>query len=430
MFPWKFVCIAAVALVIVLAVKIALLYQGVKEIGGQFHDRLSEDTNNGIYVSGNDRHLKAFARQLNQELKILYDQRRRYQNGDKELKEAVTNISHDLRTPLTAIYGYLELAEAEMEAAEAAAPVQELGDSAPGERSRKESPGGAAPVASAQESGRNVLGERSRKESPESAISVPERERASQRLQSTEQMTHYLAQIRNRADAMCALTEELFRYSIILSVSGKHTGYQQAAVDTGEDSGRERVVLNRFLADCLLSYYDIFTQNRIEPRIAIADEEVVRFLDAGALRRIFCNILDNAVKYSKPAIPSDGIIPSDSTTSSDNTIPLDGTVSSDGAISSDSIILSDGISQRDCIRSERAVLTVELFPDGTIMFGNSAQNLDWVSVERLFDRFYTVETGRNCTGLGLSIAKLLTERMGGSISAAYTEGMLEITVKF
>lgn len=386
MFPWKFVCIAAVALVIVLAVKIALLYQGVKEIGGQFYDRLSEDTNNGIYVSGNDRHLKAFARQLNQELKILYDQRRRYQNGDKELKEAVTNISHDLRTPLTAIYGYLELAEAEMEAAEAleaAAPVQELGDSASREWSRKESPAGAAPVSSAQESGRNVLGERSRKESPESAISVPERERASQRLQSTEQMTHYLAQIRNRADAMCALTEELFRYSIILSVSGKHTGYQQAAVDTGEDSGRERVVLNRFLADCLLSYYDIFTQYRIEPRIAIADEEVVRFLDAGALRRIFCNILDNAVKYSKPAMSP-----------------------------------------------ERAVLTVELFPDGTIMFGNSAQNLDWVSVERLFDRFYTVETGRNSTGLGLSIAKLLTERMGGSISAAYTEGMLEITVKF
>lgn len=359
MFPWKFVCIAAVALGIVLAVKIAFLYQGLKEIGRQLHDRLSEDTNNVIYVSGNDRHLKAFARQVNQELKILYDQRRRYQNGDRELKEAVTNISHDLRTPLTAIYGYLELADAETETAEAleaAVSLHGLGD--------------------------NVPVERNRKESLVSAIPVSERGSASLHMQYIGQMAHYLSQIRNRADAMRALTEELFRYSIIVSASRDDMGYQQAAGGTGAAPGKERVVLNRFLADCLLSYYDIFRQNGIEPQIVIADEEVVRVLDAGALRRIFCNILDNAVKYSKPAMSS-----------------------------------------------ERAVLSVELFPDGTITFRNSAQNLDWVFVERLFDRFYTVETGRNATGLGLSIAKLLTERMGGSISAAHAEGMLEIMVK-
>lgn len=356
MFPWKFVCIAAVALVIVLAVKIAFLYQGLKEISGQLHDRLTEDTNNVIYVSGSDRYIRALAGQVNRELAILYDRRRKYQNGDRELKEAVTNISHDLRTPLTAIYGYLELADAEMEALEAAV--------------------------SAHESGGDVSGEGSRKESPGSAIPVSERECAPRALQYAGQVAHYLAQIRNRADAMRALTEELFRYSIILSASKEDSGYQQAAGGTSADPGKERVVLNRFLADCLLSYYDIFMQNGIEPQIAIADEEVVRFLDTGALKRIFCNILDNAVKYSKPAMPAG-----------------------------------------------RAVLSVALFPDGTIVFRNSVQNLDWVSVERLFDRFYTVETGRNSTGLGLSIAKLLTERMGGSISAAYTDGMLGITVK-
>ena len=47
------------------------------------------------------------------DLKILKEQHRKYQNGDRELKEAVTNISHDLRTPLTAISGYLELLEEE-----------------------------------------------------------------------------------------------------------------------------------------------------------------------------------------------------------------------------------------------------------------------------------------------------------------------------
>ena len=67
---------------------------------------------------------------------------------------------------------------------------------------------------------------------------------------------------------------------------------------------------------------------------------------------------------------------------------------------------------------------------GTAVFSNSARALDQVSADRLFDRFYTVETGRGSTGLGLSIARLLTERMGGTIQAEYLEERLYITVAF
>lgn len=314
MFPWILVC-AALTAAFVLGLKIIFLYKDLKDISRQFQDRLQEDTNNVIYVPGNDRRLKAFAEQLNRELAILYDRRRRYQSGDRELKEAVTNISHDLRTPLTAIYGYLELLE--MDAGQTA---------------------------------------------------------------------HYAAQIRNRADAMRALTEELFRYSIIVA---------EQEMEERKDGKKEEVVLNRILADSLLSYYDIFRKNQIEPQIRIPEEEIVRCLDEGALKRIFANILDNAVKYCKPA---------------DNTA-----CGQSGAASNRTSVFK--------------MITVELSTDGMITFCNRAENLDKVSVERLFDRFYTVETGRNATGLGLSIAKLLVERMGGSIQAAYVDGMLKIVVK-
>ena len=68
--------------------------------------------------------------------------------------------------------------------------------------------------------------------------------------------------------------------------------------------------------------------------------------------------------------------------------------------------------------------------DGTIAFTNTASNLDHVSVGQLFNQFYTVEAGRNSTGLGLAIAKNLTDRMGGRIEADYFENKLRIIAGF
>lgn len=68
--------------------------------------------------------------------------------------------------------------------------------------------------------------------------------------------------------------------------------------------------------------------------------------------------------------------------------------------------------------------------DGTAVFENSAKKLDPVLTARLFDRFFTVDTARESTGLGLSIAKLLGEKMNGSISAEYINGKLRISVCF
>ena len=66
--------------------------------------------------------------------------------------------------------------------------------------------------------------------------------------------------------------------------------------------------------------------------------------------------------------------------------------------------------------------------DGCIIFSNMAQRLDAVTVGRLFDRFYTVEASCNSSGLGLSIAKVLVERMGGKISAQYEREKLSIVI--
>lgn len=276
-----------------LSAKLFLLRRDLRGLAADLHDHLHTDSNTLLTSDSRDPALRAVAATLNDELAELRRQRLRYENGDRELKQAVTNISHDLRTPLTAINGYLDLLEGEEKSAAAA---------------------------------------------------------------------RYLALIENRTDAMTRLTEELFRYSVILAEE--------------EPLARGPVVLNDALAESLASFYGALTSRGITPQIEICDARVTRLLDKDALARVLANILNNALKYS------------------------------------------DGD------------LAVQLDEDGTLYFSNHAAALDEVATAQLFDRFFTVENARHSTGLGLSIAKSLTEQMHGEISAAYSDSLLTITLRF
>ena len=279
-------------IIIAMSARIYFLRKSLQEITESIKDRLTADTNVLIDISSHDTYMRKLASEINAQLRQLRKERHRYQQGDLELKEAVTNISHDLRTPLTAICGYLELLESE---------------------------------------------------------------------EKSETVERYLSQVENRVDALKSLTEELFRYSVITSDGTLKP---------------ERLDVVRVLEESLLSFYGVLQERGIEPDIHLPEEPVLRELDAVSLNRIFSNIISNALKYS------------------------------------------DG----DFI--------ITMGRDGCITFSNTAMGLNPVTVGRLFDRFYTVEAGRNSTGLGLSIAKLLTERMGGSIEAEYRESKLCIRLFF
>ena len=161
---------------------------------------------------------------------------------------------------------------------------------------------------------------------------------------------------------MRALTEELFRYSVLTA--------------TADELHTEPVCLNDVLEQSLAGFYGALSARGIAPSVRMPEEKVIRPLDATALRRVFDNILSNAAEYS------------------------------------------DGD------------LAVVLAPDGKVTFSNRASALSRVEAARLFDRFYTVDSARGSTGLGLSIAKLLTEKLYGTISADYENETLRICIAF
>ena len=282
-----------ISVIVVQILYILSLRKNISEIAERFSEKLSVDTNTCISVSIRDRYVRKLASRINKELIELRKERLRLRQGDQELKNAVTNIAHDLRTPLTAISGYLELME----------------------------------------------------DNP-----------------ADEKMKAYLEIVRERTDALKRLTEELFQYSVITSAS--------------EELCPVCLSLNRELEIALAGAYAMLTEQGISPEIDMPDEPVMRKMDQGALQRVFANILSNAAKYS------------------------------------------DGD------------LKITLERDGCITFQNRAPHLSEVEAGKLFDRFYTVENAKGSTGLGLSIARLLTEKMGGSIKASWSDGYLVITLDF
>lgn len=109
---WLFIS-GLILIIILLLIKIHLLRKSAQEIESSFSEKLITDSNTLIDISSNDKYMRHLANEINIQLRKLQAERRKFQKGDLELKNAVTNISHDLRTPLTAIYGYLDLLEQE-----------------------------------------------------------------------------------------------------------------------------------------------------------------------------------------------------------------------------------------------------------------------------------------------------------------------------
>lgn len=108
---WKIMVFFLLVIIFALLLKIFYMRKAIREIKRGFSEKLYTDTNTPIMLSSHDKLVSSLANDINVELKELQKQSHRYIQGSKELKNAITNISHDLRTPLTTICGYLSLLE-------------------------------------------------------------------------------------------------------------------------------------------------------------------------------------------------------------------------------------------------------------------------------------------------------------------------------
>ncbi len=285
-----YVAVILLIFVIILLAKIIIMKKSIKDIEEEIHTILDTDTNNLITISSNDREIQKLTSNLNIELKKLRKQRLEYENGNQELKKSITNISHDMRTPLTVISGYLDLLK-----------------------------------------------------------------------DNTDKKQEYIAIIDKKTKELINLTEQLFDFS--------------KTVDIGTNINKEKCAINEILEQSLANYYNIFKAEKIDPKVEICEEKIYREIDKNSIIRVFENIFSNVIKYSN------------------------------------------------------GDFRITLTNDGKITFSNKAKSLDATTVQKIFDRYFTVENAKKSTGLGLAIAKQLVELNGGQILAKYEKSVLIIEIE-
>ena len=111
------VCIILVIALVVAVVKIVLLRRGFDELTENIEDQVKGNTQIPVTLTTSDPHAIKTAETLNRELTNLQNERNEYLDGNHKVAQAVTEISHDIRTPLTAINSYLDLMEDETDEA-------------------------------------------------------------------------------------------------------------------------------------------------------------------------------------------------------------------------------------------------------------------------------------------------------------------------
>ncbi|GKU77303.1 sensor histidine kinase KdpD [Paenibacillus sp. L3-i20] len=182
-----------------------------------------------------------------------------------------------------------------------------------------------------------------------------------------EEKLEYITIVKNRTKRLQALLNDFFELSVVES-----SDYRLRT---------ERIGMTVLLSDILIGFYDQFNERDITPDIRLPEEEVTIYADESAVRRVVENLLVNTIKYAV-----------------------------------------GGVEIRFTRQEKIASLTIV----------NEARGLFSSDVSLLFDRFYTADRTRSTqgSGLGLSIAKSLMDKMGGTLTAELQGDRLTMTCRW
>src|SRR5699024_2081066 len=109
-----YVAIIIISLVTVfLITRLFALKKEVKKISRQLQTYNHRQTNKKIDMTLLDKDIEDLGLEINKLIDLYVAENRKRVHFEQEQQQAIANMTHDLRTPLTSILGYIQMAEAE-----------------------------------------------------------------------------------------------------------------------------------------------------------------------------------------------------------------------------------------------------------------------------------------------------------------------------
>lgn len=290
------ICLILLGIALVIAIiYIIILNDDINTIHKKINWLRQADTNNKLTTDTFNKSISKLICEINEVLEKERQIEVQSNRMNKKMKQIITNISHDLRTPLTSAIGYIQLIK---------------DDKVPDEKKEE-----------------------------------------------------YVNIVETRLKVLSKLLEDFFDFTKI--------------IENKIEMHNEKINISNLLNETLLIYYEEFINKNITPQINIVPNIYI-YSDINGLKRIFQNIIQNALVHGKES-------------------------------------LEISLEQKD--KTE-------------ISFKNKIDNKVNIETEKLFERFYTADLSRTNknTGLGLAIVKEIVNQMNGKVTAKIEDNYLNIMI--
>ena len=107
--PLVLVCIISIAIVLVLTFFIISILSSIREMSKQLDYIGKNQTNMVLSIGTSTRSIRRLTEKINNVIVSCRNREVETERKDDEIKETITSMSHDIRTPLTSLKGYFDL---------------------------------------------------------------------------------------------------------------------------------------------------------------------------------------------------------------------------------------------------------------------------------------------------------------------------------